>query len=267
MLRRLHALGKGGRAAMMGSTTVPQIFSQPRRIARWQRALSLQQRPDAPDFVFRAMADEIEDRLGFINHRMESALVIGDPTGVAVRTLDATAARIDARGPGTIDEEAEIEGGYDLIASLGSLDTVNDVPGALLHMREALAPGGIAIASFLGAGSLPNLRRALLAAEPERPAARMHPMIDMRAAAALLQRAGFARQVADSFTLKVRYGSLLRLVEDLRAQALTNVLSSAPPSLPREAVARAQAAFLERADQDERVIEPFEIITLTGWKS
>lgn len=250
----------------MTPTTVPQIFSRRRRIARWRRALVLQRESDAADFVFRAMAEEIEDRLGFIDHRMDSALVVGDATGLAVRTLGVTAAQVEARGPDAIDEEAAIERRYDLIASLGSLDTVNDVPGALLHLREALAPGGIAIASFLGAGSLPNLRRALLAAEPDRPAARMHPMIDMRAAAALLQRAGFSRQVADSFTLNVRYGSLLRLVEDLRAQALTNVLSSAPPPLSRGALARAEAAFLEAADQDGRVTEPFEIITLTGWK-
>ena len=250
----------------MISARVPQIFSRQRRVARWRRAVARQQGTDGADFVFRAMADEIEDRLGFIDHRMESALVIGDPSGLAARTLGVTAARIDARGPDAIDEEAAIERRYDLVASLGSLDTVNDVPGALLHMREALAPGGIAIASFLGAGSLPNLRRALLAAEPERQAARMHPMIDMRAAAALLQRAGFARQVADSFTLRVRYGSLLRLVADLRAQELTNVLSSAPPPLSRAALARAETAFLETADQDGRVTEPFEIITLTGWK-
>ncbi|WP_374405709.1 methyltransferase domain-containing protein [Pelagerythrobacter sp.] len=229
--------------------------------------MELQRGADAADFVFRAMAEELGDRLGFIDHRMETALVIGDPTGLAVEALDGSAARIVSHGPDAIDEEAALDGRYDLVASLGSLDTVNDVPGALLHMREALAPGGIAIASFLGAGSLPNLRRALLAAEPERPAARMHPMIDMRAASALLQRAGFARQVADSFTLRVRYGSLDRLVADLRAQGLTNVLASTPPTLSRAAMERAQAAFLDQADTDGKVVEPFEIITLTGWKS
>ena len=244
--------------------SVPQIFSHRRRIARWRRALHLQGAPDAPDFVFRAMAEELADRLGFIDHRVASALVIGDPTGLATRTLDAE--RIEGFGPDGIDEEASLAGPYDLVTSVGMLDTVNDVPGALLHVREALAPGGIAIVSFLGAGSLPNLRRAVMAAEPERPAARMHPMIDMRAASALLQRAGFARQVADSFTLRVRYPSLDRLVADLRAQALTNVLTSVPPPLSREALERARTAFFETADTDGRVTEPFEIITLTGWK-
>ena len=79
-------------------------------------------------------------------------------------------------------------------------------------------------------------------------------------------RAGFARQVADSFTLRVRYPSLDRLVADLRAQALTNVLTSVPPPLSREALERARTAFFETADTDGRVTELFEIITLTGWK-
>lgn len=250
----------------MTSAKVPQIFSRPRRTARWRRALALQRAADAPSFVFRAMAEELADRLGFIGHRPASALVIGDPTDLAIETLGGATEHVIAHGPDALDEEAAIEGHYDLVASLGSLDTVNDVPGALLHMRGALAPGGIAIASFLGAGSLPNLRQALLAAEPERPAARMHPMIDMRAASALLQRAGFARQVADSFTLRVRYGSLDRLVADLRSQGLTNVLNSAPPALSRGAIERARMAFLDQADGDGRVTEPFEIITLTGWK-
>ncbi|HCC27433.1 MAG TPA: methyltransferase, partial [Erythrobacter sp.] len=78
---------------------------------------------------------------------------------------------------------------------------VNDLPGALLHLRNALADDGLMIASFPGAGSLPHLRRAMLAAEPDRPAARMHPLIDNQAAAGLLQRALFKRQVVDSHTL------------------------------------------------------------------
>ena len=32
---------------------------------------------------------------------------------------------------------------FDLIASLARLDTVNDLPGALVHLRDALAPRGL----------------------------------------------------------------------------------------------------------------------------
>ena len=146
---------------------------------------------------------------------------------------------------------------------MATLDTVNDLPGALIHIRNALAPGGRAIASFVGAGSLPALRGIMLAADGERPAARVHPMVDVRAGAQLLQRAGWADPVADSRTLTVAYRSLDRLAEDLRAQGLGNVLASHAP-LARKALERARTAFAAAADEQGRVVESFEILTLSG---
>lgn len=251
----------------MTAARVPQIFSPHRRRARWRRSIAEQRREGAADFVFRSMAEELEERLAFMNFRPGTALLSGDPTGLARKALAESAETVRTVDPLEHDEEKAIDGTFDLIASLGAIDTVNDVPGALIHLRNALSPGGIAMVSFVGAGSLANLRRALLAAEPDRPAARMHPMIDVQAGSALMQRAGFGRQVADSYPLRVRYGALDRLAEDLRSQALTNVLAAAPPPLSRAALQRAREAFLETADADGRVTEIFEVIILTGWKS
>jgi hypothetical protein len=141
------------------------------------------------------------------------------------------------------------------------------LPGALIHIRQALRPGGRAIASFAGAGSLGHLRSAMLAADGERPAGRMHPMVDIRAAAQLLQRAGWSDPVADCRAIRVSYRSLDRLVADLRDQGLGNVLASPAPPLGKAALERARAAFLEAAGPDGRVVESFEILTLTGRRS
>ncbi len=244
---------------------VPQIFSAGRRRARWARAEALQRRPNAATFLYEAFAEELTDRLGFMRHEAASALVLGDPSGLAASALGSYAARVETASPLTFDEESVYPTQHDLVVSLGLLDTVNDVPGALLHMRQALTTDGLAIAVFVGAGSLANLRRALLAAEPDRPAARMHPLIDVRAAAGLMQRAGFARQVVDAFPLRVRYGSLRRLIRDLRDQGMTSALTNAPPPLTRAGFARAEASFLEMAETDGKVTETFEILTLTGW--
>ncbi|WP_324260294.1 methyltransferase domain-containing protein [Altererythrobacter sp. H2] len=250
---------------MQPPVTVPRIFSPERRRSRWQRAAARQGTGHAAGFLFEVFAEEIEDRLGFIRHEARTGLLIGDPSAQAARLLESRIPQLDYASPVTLDEEAVLPGRYDLLVSLGLLDTVNDVPGALLHIRHALEADGLAIIGLLGAGSLPALREALYQAEPDRPAARMHPMIDIRAAAALMQRAGFRRQVADHFPLKVRYGSLDRLVADLRDQGLTNALASAPPPLGKAAVDRARAAFLARADADGKVTETFELIVLTGW--
>jgi hypothetical protein len=169
--------------------------------------------------------------------------------------------------PGTLDLEAPyLWGGFGLIVSLGVLDTVNDLPGALIHQRLALDSGGVMLASMVGAGSLRRLRDALLAADGERPAARLHPAVDAQGGAALLQRTGFARQVSDAWTLRLRYGALDDLVADLRAQGLTSALADAAPPVTKAGLAAARAAFLEGADRYGRVVETLEILTLTGWQ-
>lgn len=213
------------------------------------------------------MTEDVLDRLSFIRHDPYTALVIGDLTGGLATELAHTGVQVTSLEPDEIDEALPYPAGnFELIASLGTLDTVNDLPGALVHLRHALAPGGIAMASFVAAGSLANLRRAMLAADGDRPSARMHPMVDASAGAALMQRAGFSRQVVDSHGLKVSFRSLDRLVADLREQGQTNVLVHSPPPLTRAGLERARTAFLESADSHGRVVETFEILTLTGWR-
>ncbi len=251
----------------MASAPPPRIFSRRRGIAALERALVRQSRRDAARYVLREMIEDVLERLEFMRLAPCRALVVGDWTGTLALSLGGAGTEVDAGDVRTIDEELPLEHGrYDLVVSLASLDRVNDLPGALLHLRHALAPEGIMIASVVGAGSLPNLRRAMLAAEPERPAPRMHPLVDSRAAAGLLQRAGFARQVVDSRTLTVAYSSLDRLVSDLRDQALGNCLARPAAPLGCDAVGRARSAFLTAANEADRVLENFEILTLTGWK-
>jgi SAM-dependent methyltransferase len=155
--------------------------------------------------------------------------------------------------------------GFDFITSLGTLDTLNDLPGALIHIRNALASGGLMIVSFHGAGSLSQLRAAMFAADGDRPAPRIHPQVDVRAGGQLLQRTGFANPVIDSRSLDVSFRSLDGLLADLRVQGLSNVLARPGPPLDKAALERARTAFTE-AGRDGRTIERFEIITLSGWK-
>ncbi len=239
------------------SSAPPTIFSPKRRLAIRRRMRALQQRPDPPRYLIADMAEDVPERLAFLRYEPKNVLVIGDWTGALggehVSPEDG------------FDEEAPFpSSGFDFIASLGTLDTVNDLPGALVHLREALAPGGLLIASFIGAGSLPRLRAAMLAADGERPAGRMHPAVDVRSGAQLLQRCGFANPVADSRSLDVRFGSLGSLVHDLRAQGLTSALAPPAPPLTRAMLARAEAAFM---GGEERVTERFEILTLSGWRN
>lgn len=251
----------------MAQQAPPRIFSRRRRIVGLRRARVRQAHRNAARYILDDMVEDVLDRLEFVRMNPRRVLVIGDWTGTLALSLRGAGAQVEEEDVASLDEEAPIEATpYDLVVSLASLDRVNDLPGALLHIRNALAEGGMMIASFLGAGSLPNLRRAMLAAEPDRPAARMHPLVDNRAASALLERALFRRQVVDSRTLTVSFGSLDRLVSDLRDQGLGSALASAPPPLGKAALERAETAFRKTANRKGRVLESFEILTLTGWR-
>ncbi len=247
-------------------TAPPEIFSARRRQARAARAQALRRRKGAADWLAEALVEDTLERIEFLSLEPCRALVMGTGGAELGRLLERKAFRITLAEADTLDLERPLPfGGFGLIASLGALDTVNDLPGALIHHRNALAPGGVMLVSMIGAGSLPRLRAALLAADGERPAARLHPAVDARSGAGLLQRAGFTRQVSDSWTLRLRYGAMDDLVADLRTQGLTSALNDSAPPLTRAGLDRARAAFLDDADRHGRVVETLEILTLTAW--
>jgi SAM-dependent methyltransferase len=248
----------------------PEIFDRAARRRRRDRAAPVYA---GHDFLRAAMLDGIAERLDSVNRQFARVLEVGcfdgafvPPPGSALTRIDAGRAFAERAGGVQADEDrlpVEPES-FDLVISAGVLDSVNDVPGALALMRRALRPDGLFLGAFVGGTSLPTMRAAFLEAEAERPAARFHPMIDVRSAGDLLVRAGFALPVADSETLNVRYPDLFRLIGDLRGMAATNVLKGRVP-LVRGTLGAAAAAFAGRADPDGRTSERFDLIFLTGW--
>lgn len=253
----------------------PDIFDRSRRARQRDRML-----PGfaAHDFLYRAMLDELIDRLRDVQRDLPEALVIGCPDGSAKAALEAMGKRVACVDPGFLAARAALgvqaeedalpfaEDSFDLILACGTLDSVNDLPGALILMRRILRPDGLLLAAFTGAGSLPRLKGALLAAEGDRPAQHVHPQVDVRAAGDLLSRAGFAMPVADGETLTIRYGDIVRLMQDLRGMGAGNVLATRPPTLSRGILMRAAAHFAQAADADGRTGEQMAILYLSGWK-
>ncbi len=189
------------------------------------------------------MADEMLERLGDVTREFARALVIGCPDDRIAKALRARGMAVTCADPGPAfaaacggdvvreDDLPYPPGSFDLILCCGTLESVNDLPGALIALNRALVPDGLLLVSFIGAGSLVRLRAALMAGDGDRPAQRLHPQVDVRALGDLLHRAGFAMPVADHEPLEVRYGSLLTLLADLRGMGAAQCLDSAPPPL------------------------------------
>lgn len=230
-------------------------------------------------YLHRRAADELLDRLDMVARDFRQALDLGSggsglAAKLAARGLDVVSAdpgrRFAAAGVQCDEDRLPFaDGAFDLVFSVGSLDSVNDLPGALTLIRRTLRPDGLFLAAFAGAGSLPVLRPALRAAEAAEgrdPAPRIHPQIDARAAGDLLARAGFALPVVDRDAVTVRFGSLAALVRDLRGMGGANMLATrARRPFGRIGLAAASAAFAARADADGKTAETFDILYLSGW--
>lgn len=252
----------------------------------FDRALRRQRRDRAQpyfgeaDYLHRLAADELLDRLNLVKRDFGDALDLGcsggyltarlRERGLKVTALDAGARFAEAAGGVQADEDMLPfpPASFDLVLSVGVLDSVNDLPGALALIRRALKPDGLFLGAFAGAGSLPALRAAMLAADEAAGVAspHIHPQIDLRAAGDLLTRAGFALPVADSQAVPVRFPNLMGLVRDLRAMGATNILASrSRKPVLRTGLMTALADFAARADPDGKTAERFEIIYLSGW--
>ena len=249
-----------------------------RRLRRLRRDRAAARAGEAV-YLHRLAADELLERLDLVRRDFTRALDLGcgdsyltarlRERGIDVIAADPGFAFARAAGSVQCDEDRLpfTDGAFDLIVSVGLLDTVNDLPGALLLARRALRLDGLFLAAMAGAGSLPRLKSAMLAADAEGGAApRIHPQIDVRAAGDLLVRAGFALPVADTHGVDVRFPDLFALVRDLRAMGATNLLAArSRKPIGRFGLAAAAAEFAANADPDGKTAERFEILQLLGW--
>ncbi len=240
-----------------------EIFSRKRRQLNRRRGRTS---PSDSRWLVQRMEEDLADRLSYMSVDVKTALVIGDgatsllqqlPQDARMLTMDI----VDGPDAGIVADEDRLpiaDGSCDLVVAINTLDSVHDLPGALLLIRRCLRPGGLFLGAMLGGGSLAAFRAMVDAAEADAgrsAVARFHPQVDVRAAGDLLFRAGFSTPVADLDSVQVSYPSVARLLGDVRATS-----GNALPDVHAFPHAAGRALLSAPPFQEQ-----FGILYLTGW--
>jgi NADH dehydrogenase [ubiquinone] 1 alpha subcomplex assembly factor 5 len=237
-----------------------EIFTRALRQMRRARALNMAESQGEALLVTLA-TDDIIERLDAGGRRYTRALLWNKSAVRLAAWLEAQGTQVVFCDPATAPHEDRSQfeaASFDLILSIGLLESVNDVPGALLLMRRALQPSGKLLVSFAGHGSFGNFKTLWRKYEPH--IQRFHPQIDVRAGGDLLARAGFAEPVSDRIEYKLVYSSAKTLIADLRSHAATNMLREQHP-LARQ-MWRSICDDLNQGHEDM-----LSIVTLTATKA
>ena len=245
---------------------------------------------EARSFLKREIASRLVERLDDVRRTFPLALDLGchgDEIAAALGDREGGRKAIEcliradlglgfarrAGGPAVVADEEALPFAthrFDLVMSAMSLHWVNDLPGALIQIARILRPDGLFLGAMLGGATLWQLRQALAAAESEIEdglSPRVSPFADLRDAAGLLQRAGFALPVADSETIDVEYANALELMRELSAMGESNLVVERRRGLARRAtLLRAAEIYRERFTQTSgRIAASFEVLFLHGW--
>ncbi len=225
-----------------------------------RKALTLHRARATDPFLQKEVVAEIHERLSEVNRTFTDGVVV---TGFPLLWPDFQTVPDD-------EVLALVPGRQDLVIHALGLHWANDPVGQLVQCRRALRPDGWFVGMMFGGQTLHELRACLAEAEVEVTGGlspRVLPMGEIRDLGGLLQRAGFALPVADSFVKTILYRDAWHLMRDLRAMGEGNALQGRLRRPTRRAVlTRTAEIYAQRfSGPDGRISATFEVICLTGW--
>ncbi|TRD21974.1 methyltransferase domain-containing protein [Palleronia caenipelagi] len=241
-------------------STTPVLLTDREALTRARRRI----KPEAL-FLHKQAAERLHETLEVVKRTFRNpAIVTGHPDFWSREFPDA---RLVA--------DAEVldlrEAAHDLVIHAMALHWANDPVGQMIQCRRALRPDGLFLAIFPGGGSLQELREALATAETQMRgglAPRVLPMMELRSAGSLLQRAGLALPVADTDRYDVSYADITALMQELRTMGEANAQSARDRRfLPRGVLTEAARLYHDHhaTEDGTRIRATFELVHLLGW--
>ncbi|KAL4076288.1 S-adenosyl-L-methionine-dependent methyltransferase [Scleroderma yunnanense] len=303
LTRRITPTGRLVRtlASQASSFTAPragiyEVFD--REAKRLQRDAAARrnggERSRTVDYVRDEVADRLMERLLDIKRRFDTIVDLGSGPGHFSKLLEPDKTRkvvmIESSREALYrdsDEEFEVEverihadeenplqilarGSQEAVVSCLSLHWVNDLPGTLVQINEALKPDGLFLGAMLGGDTLFELRTSLQLAEVDREGGispHVSPMTDTKDISNLLGRAGFTLLTVDTDEVSVGYPSMWELMNDLKDMGEGNAIIGRRHFVHRDTLAAASAIYKElHGNNDGTVPATFQVIYMIGWK-
>jgi NADH dehydrogenase [ubiquinone] 1 alpha subcomplex assembly factor 5 len=248
-----------------------EIFDRSQLKAHLARAEKLPQDP----FIWQHCAAALQDRLLDIKRGFDTVIEVSPQALVLTPEFlqRKQVAQVAYGAPlQSVDDEfwPFATHALDGIVSLGHLHWVNDLPGTLIQFKNSLRPDGLFLSAFIGGESLRELRASIAQVEMEiydGISPRVSPFVTLPDMAALMQRAHFALPVVDNEMLTVTYGSLEKMISDLRSMGQSNAIMKRDRKILRRDFWPRVEDYYRRnfADKNGRLMVTIEIIYALGW--
>ncbi|KAI8971083.1 S-adenosyl-L-methionine-dependent methyltransferase [Pilobolus umbonatus] len=232
-----------------------QVFDREVKRLQKDRAASDADQSRLVDYVKDEVAARVADRLLDVKRDFNTVVDLGSGCGHIVKHVTKDMMKKLVMCDMSVEVERRVvdeEGlpferdSLEAVVSCLSLNWVNDLPGALIQIKNSLQPDGVFIGAMFGGDTLFELRTSLQLAEVEREGGispRVSPMAESSDMSRLLSRAGFTMTTVDVDEIQVNYPSIVELMQDL--QSMGEKLHGHP---------------------DGTIPATFQIIYLIGWK-
>ncbi|CAI3955982.1 class I SAM-dependent methyltransferase [Commensalibacter papalotli (ex Botero et al. 2024)] len=255
--------------------TVPVLFN--RKLVRYHRDRAARH-SQAVRGIVEVCAERLLDRLDDIQRPFKDALEIGgrgviapvlQSRGMSVVSGDLSQRLVSLNKAPSVCMDEEFfpfkAQSFDLVVASFNLHWVNDLPGALIQIKNILRPDGLFLAAIPILPTLSMLRDIMAEEELElsdRVFPRVSPFPDLRVCATLMQRVGFALPVVDKEEVELVYRSAVGLMQDLRFSGETNALVEQKKTFSIRALI---AHYFARLEEQGEFKMPLHFAILTGW--